>query len=52
MELPLKPEPNPVFAEFERSIHAKLGSVIQACMELVPIGNALFEIPVAELSRR
>lgn len=42
------PEANPVFVEFEKSIHAKFGPVIQACMELVPVGNALFEIPVAE----
>jgi hypothetical protein len=48
MELPPKPEPNPLFLEFEQSIHAKYGAIIQACMELIPIGNALFDTPVAE----
>ena len=48
MELLPKPERNPFFLEFEQSIHAKYGSIIQACTELIPIGNALFETPVAE----
>lgn len=48
MEHPVKPEPNSLFTEFEQFVHAKFGSVIEACMELVQIGNDLFGIPVAE----
>jgi hypothetical protein len=52
MDEPPKPEPNPFFHEFEQSIHAKYGSIIHACMELIPIGNALFETPVRHPARR
>lgn len=48
MEPPSKPEANPLFLAFEQSMHAKYGAIIQACMDLIPIGNALFETPVAE----